>query len=293
MKPIAFLTSADLMPDHPQRRPDAWEFDVEFEAMQKGCSAVGLELQPAVWRSPNFSPGDYSAVFLGTAWDYAEDPDAFMLALEAIEKSCPLLNPLPTVRWNMEKTYLRDLAARGVPVIPTLWFADSIKDTLQNSFDDLDCDEIVIKPLVGANAWRQAKVKRDQEWPSSDQLPPGSCLVQPFLPSAMEEGELSLVFFDRIFSHAVLKVAAKGEYRIQSSYGGAEKNYDVNEKEMAFAQAAVDAVEGPLLYARVDMMRGPAGDWLLMELELIEPFLYPNQGPDMGKSFATALKGML
>ena len=293
MKPIAFLTSADLLPDHPQRREDAWEFDLQFEALEKGCQQEGLTLEPVVWRTPDFRPEDYAAVFLGTAWDYALAPDEFLQTLDRIQEVCPLLNPLETVVWNMDKTYLRDLADRGVPVVPTLWYDDGQESTVAPAFDAFACDEIVIKPQVGANAWRQVKVKRGQAWPAQSELPPGACLVQPFLPAAMEEGELSLLFFDRQFSHSVLKVAAPGEYRIQSSYGGKELTYQVNAQELAFAQAAVDAVEGPLLYARVDMMRGPGGEWLLMELELIEPFLYPNQGPNLGEAFAKAMARIL
>ncbi len=293
MKPIAFLTSADLLPECPDRREDAWEFDVQFAALEKGCGELGFRLQPAVWRTPEFDAGNYSAVFIGTAWDYAEAPGEFLATLEAIQEVCPLFNPFETVRWNMNKTYLRDLGERGVPVVPTLWFDDANQATVEGAFDHFGCDHIVIKPQVGANAWRQVKVSRGQEWPAVDELPPGACLVQPFLAAAMDEGELSLIFFDREFSHSVFKVAAPGDYRIQSSYGGVEKMYEVSPGEIAFAQAALDAVEGPLLYGRVDMMRGPSGEWLLMELELIEPFLYPNQGPEMGRSFAAALSRVL
>ncbi|MDF1836745.1 MAG: hypothetical protein P1V35_02655 [Planctomycetota bacterium] len=282
MKPIAFLTSADLLPGHPNRREDAWEFDVQFAALEKGCVEQGLRLEPAVWRTPEFRAEDYSAVFLGTAWDYALAPEEFLQALERIQEVCPLLNPLETVRWNMDKSYLRDLSERGVSVVPTLWLPDAQEATVAPAFDDLDCDTVVVKPLVGANAWRQVKVQRGQAWPAASELPPGECMVQPFLPAAMEEGELSLVFFDRKFSHSVLKVAAPGEYRIQSSYGGKELDYPVNAQELAFAQAAVD-----------DMMRGSEGQWLLMELELIEPFLYANQGPNMGRLFADALVRLL
>ncbi|MFT5057933.1 MAG: hypothetical protein ACI89E_000703 [Planctomycetota bacterium] len=290
MKPIAFLTSADLLPNHPKRSDDAWEFDAQFAALEKGCQELDMQLLPVVWRSPDFQPEPFSAVFLGTAWDYALAPEEFLETLARIHKVCPLLNPLDTVRWNLNKTYLRDLAKRGVSVVPTLWFEDSEQETCSGTFDALQCETIVIKPQVGANAWRQAKVQRGQAWPSDSERPIGACMVQPFLPAAMAEGELSLIFFDRKFSHSVLKVAAPGEYRIQSTYGGREETYEVNAQELAFAQATVDAVEGPLLYARVDMMRGANGDWLLMELELIEPFLFPNQGPDMGRSFAQALE---
>ncbi|MCP5021625.1 MAG: hypothetical protein GY930_07590 [bacterium] len=293
MKPIAFLTSPDLLPGCSDRREDAWEFDVQFAALEKGCGELGLQLQPAVWRTPEFDASDYSAVFIGTAWDYAEAPEEFLATLDAIGRVCPLLNPLETVRWNMDKVYLRDLEERGVPVVPTLWFDDAAHEIVAGAFDHFRCDKIVIKPSVGANAWRQVKVARGEAWPAAGELPPGPCLVQPFLEAAMEEGELSLIFFDRKFSHSVFKVAAPGDYRIQSSYGGVEETYEVKGGELAFAQAAVDAVEGPLLYGRVDMMRGPAGEWLLMELELIEPFLYPNQGPNMGRSFAEALNRML
>lgn len=187
MKPIAFLTSADLLPECSNRREDAWEFDLQFGALEKDCAELGLRLQPAVWRSPEFNAADYSAVFIGTAWDYAEAPEEFLATLESIQHTCPLLNPLETVEWNMDKTYLRDLQERGVPVVPTLWFDDASQATVEGAFDHFECDKLVIKPLVGANAWRQAKVTRGQDWPTADELPPGPCLVQPFLKAAMED----------------------------------------------------------------------------------------------------------
>ena len=114
-------------------------------------------------------------------------------------------------------------------------------------------------------------------------------LVQPFLPAAQHEGEYSFVFCGGELSHALVKRPAAGDYRVQSVYGGTEQVVHPSAADLDLARAVLAAAPGEALYARVDMMRGPDGGLLLMELELIEPYLYPQQGPELGPRFAAAL----
>jgi hypothetical protein len=112
-------------------------------------------------------------------------------------------------------------------------------------------------------------------------------MIQPFLPAIVEEGEISLIFIDGTFSHALRKRAAEGDYRIQSLFGGREEDFTPSAAELAQAAAALAACPFPApLYARIDMVRLPSGELAMMEAELIEPYLYPDQGPDLGERLA-------
>ena len=119
-------------------------------------------------------------------------------------------------------------------------------------------------------------------------------MVQPFLPGVVEEGEYTLLFVEGVFSHGVLKRAAQGEYRIQSLYGGYECAYEPDAADLAAARIVIDALPfDDLLYARIDMVRLASGQLAVMEAELIEPYLYPQQGPDLGKRLARAILARL
>jgi glutathione synthase/RimK-type ligase-like ATP-grasp enzyme len=282
-----------MLPGHPSLREDHWEHDREFIPLRAACSARGIELHAVIWDDPALEIGLFDAFIIGTTWDYAEKPDQYLATLDRIANRRILFNPFAVVRWNLRKTYLRDLADKGVPVVPTLWRDHADGRTIARAFDELGVDEIVVKPVVGASAWRQAKLKREDTLPGPDELPPGHTMIQPYLHSAANEGELSFLYFDRQFSHCVRKIPRDGDYRVQSMYGGREEVYHPTKVELENAELVLNAVSHPLLYARVDMMRVSDGSLALMELELIEPYLYPDQGPDVGESFARALEEMM
>ena len=118
-------------------------------------------------------------------------------------------------------------------------------------------------------------------------------MVQPFLPTIQTEGELSFIFIDGDLSHALIKRAKPGDYRIQSSYGGQEETIVPDGSDLDAARAVLDTLDETPLYARVDMLRHPDGSLLLMELELIEPYLYPEQGARLGERMAKAVAARL
>ena len=287
---VAFLTASCMFKSSPDARKDHWEHDLEFGALQPACAAVGVQLEARIWDSPDFDPAVYDAIVVGTCWDYMEKPEAFGDCLTRCASESRLLNPLDIIRWNKRKTYLKDLADRGAPMIPTIWAEAASAETINAAFEALGCDDIVVKPVLGAGAWRQARIRKGEPLPAADKLPPADCMIQPFLPSVSSEGEYAFLFFNRQFSHCALKRPADGDYRVQSEYGGSESIHEPSEEELALAQSVLESVEGELLYARVDMLRGLDGKLALIELELIEPYLYPEQGPEIGRNFAAALK---
>jgi glutathione synthase/RimK-type ligase-like ATP-grasp enzyme len=282
-----------MLPGSPDEREDSWEHALQMQLLQPACAAIGLELCDVVWDASDWRVEDFDAYVVGTTWDYPEKGEAFLARLAQIEALRPLLNPLATLRWNLDKRYLRELAARGVRTVPTLWIEAVELDAIEHAFELWTCDSVVVKPQVGAGAWRQARIERGAPLPPAHELPLGAAMIQPFLASAQTEGEYSLLYFDRRFSHAAQKVPRAGDYRVQAIFGGRESRYQPSAEELSTAQSVVDAISGALLSARVDLMRLPDGQLALMELELIEPYLYPEQGPGMGEVFASALSRLL
>ncbi|MEN0652963.1 MULTISPECIES: ATP-grasp domain-containing protein [Hyphobacterium] len=288
---IAFLTASCMIEGTPGARSDAWEHTLEFAAIRPACEAAGIELVEAIWDDPGFDPAAFDAIVVGTCWDYMQQPETFLAALDRFAAVQPVLNPIETIRWNTDKGYLAELETGGIPTIPTLWADRADAAAVARAFAAFpESDRLVIKPRVGGGAWRQARVSRGEALPPADEMPPGACLIQPFLGAAEREGETTLLFFDRVFSHALVKRPKPGDYRTQSMYGATEAAVEPDGEALQTAAAALDAVEGELLYARVDLMRRDDGRYAVMELELIEPYYYPEQGPELGRLFAAGLK---
>ena len=229
-------------------------------------------------------------MLLGTAWDYQDHLPNFLAKLEALTKAgISVCNPPEVVRWNGDKRYLKALADRGLPTIPTLWFDDASRGEVAIALDAFETDRVVVKRQVGAGGLGQHSFARDA-LPEPGWRMGHPCMVQPFLPSVVEEGEYTFVFIDGTFSHGVLKRAAEGEYRIQSLYGGSEFDYNPSPQDLTQAEAVMAALPfDDLLYCRIDMARLPSGELAVMEAEAIEPYLYPEQGSQLGMKLAEAI----
>lgn len=290
MTEIALLTAANLVSDAPDRRADAYLFDMQLDVLRHGFAPHGLTLTPACWSDPSVDWRRYGAVLVHCAWDYQDRHEAFLAALDRIAGlGVPVFNDPATVRWNIRKTYLREFEARGVPVIPTLWPDAPTADDITEAMRVFGVDDVVIKRQVGGGARGQTRYTR-ANMPASGPILDRPGMIQPFIPSIATEGEYSFLFVDGDFSHALVKRAKSGDYRIQESYGGTSEAIDASAADRATAQAVLTALATPPLYARVDMVRGLKGELLLMELEVIEPFLYPKDGPHIGAMMGAALK---
>ena len=280
---IAYLCSQDTLPESIHRRADAFEHDQMIESLQPPLADCGFQLEAVDWRA-EVDWSDYGAALIGTAWDYCDDYPLFLKRLENIEKSTRLFNPVSLIRWNGCKTYLRDLADRGAPVIPTLWFNALTSENLEQSFQTFGPD-LVCKNQTGAGAIGQHRVRLGDALP--DMREP--VMVQQYLPTIEKDGELSFVFVAGEFSHAVCKRPQPGDYRIQSLYGGTEHPFEPATKDMDAASTILRALAEMPLYARVDMVRDEKGGLMLMELELIEPYLYPRPDCTLGEKLGGAL----
>ena len=272
---IGLLVSSNLLPGHAEAREDMFEYTEELSSLQSGFVTLGLTIDSVLWDTAEEHSADYDAFLPLMVWDYFEGNETrFLETMSRIHETTPILNPPDLLRWNSDKRYLDEMAAKGATVIPTHTVEGVTERDAQVAFDAFGTDKIVIKPQVGGGAWRQVLHTKGEAWPNADELPPEGALIQPFLPSVQSEGEYSFLYFGGTFSHALLKTAKSGDYRIQSIYGGAETTYHPSEAEIEAANTILATLDEVPLYARVDLLRGLDGELALIELEMIEPYLY-------------------
>lgn len=290
MKHIAFLGCAETLPGPGPRRGDAFEHDLEVAALRPAFAAAGLELVELDWRAPVEAFEGIALALLGTAWDYQDHAEQFLARLEALDAAgVAVCNPPGVVRWNADKRYLRDLAQQGAPIVATMWLEDAGRAEIEAAMEKLGADDVVIKRQVGAGGIGQHRFTRET-LPEATWQMGRPAMVQPFLPSILEEGEYTFVFIDGAFSHGVRKRAGKGEYRIQSLFGGYEEAWLPSPSDRKTAENVVATLPfTDLLYCRIDMVRLPSGELAVMEAEAIEPYLYPEQGPHLGERLANAI----
>ena len=300
MTKIAILISDNLLPETEGCRPDVFELVEEIDKLTPAFAAQGMELVQVRWREIETRATEFDAILPLFVWDYFEGNEAaFLRAIAKAEAVTPVFNPFEMLKWNADKSYLDDLQQRGADVIRTLSVDHVTQTNVARAFEELGTDTLVIKPRVGGGAWRQVLYKKGEPFPEAEALPPDGALMQPFLPSVVEEGEYSFLYFGGRFSHAALKTPKKGDYRIQSIYGGAEETYTPTRAERNHARAILDVLDEVPLYVRVDLLRGLDGTLKLIELECIEPYLYlPHAKGEGGENegaqkFAKALKAKL
>ena len=275
MKKIAILISDNLQPDTEGRRPDIFELVEEIDKLTPALAAEGMDLVQVRWREIETRAAEFDAILPLFVWDYFEGNEQdFLSQLAKAEAVTQVYNDYKCVKWNARKSYLDELERAGAPVIRTIVLDRVNEDDIAKAFDTLGTDKVVIKPQVGGGAWKQVLYTKGESFPAKDTLPPAEAMVQAFLPSVIEEGEYSFLYFGGEFSHGLIKRAKKGDYRIQSLYGGTEESYAPTQAERDAARAVLGALDFTPLYARVDLLRGRDGKLKLIELEMIEPYLY-------------------
>ena len=284
MPTCAFLTTDKL---------EGYIFDDDL--LHEPLQRLGWRVESVPWRANGVDWAGFDIVVVRTTWDYTDDPEGFLKALEAIDRSgARLENPLELIRWNLAKTYLRDLAERDLPVVPTVWANGA-------SVPQLDAwrqrfGELVVKPLVSASArdtYRiSASTPRQTLEDISERFTGRDLMAQPFIGSIVDEGEISMFFFGGSFSHTIVKSPKEGDFRVQEEFGGSIRAIETPGDLMAEGRKVLAALEPAPLYARIDFVRHQ-GRWLLMEVELIEPSLYLRYDPAAAGRFADALQAAI
>lgn len=274
------------------------DLDADDRLVTGPLAERGLRAEPVVWDDPAVDWASYDLVLLRSPWDYPGQRDRFVAWATGVPA---LANPADVVTWNTDKRYLAELAAAGVPVVPTDWIGPG------QPWHAPAAGEIVIKPAVGAGSIDTGRY--DLTDPEHRRLAEahvtrlGSAgrltMVQPYLPAVDTYGETAVLFVagphGPVFSHAIRKgpmLAGPdlGEPELyRAEHITARTPTPAEHAAARRALAAVPGGAGRLLYARVDLIPGPDGDPLLVELELTEPSLFLGMADGAPERFAEAI----
>ncbi|NNE57360.1 MAG: hypothetical protein HKN36_04570 [Hellea sp.] len=288
---VGILVSDNMMPGHKEAREDIFELEEQMGKIVPAFARHDMSAEILRWRDAGEMADHFDAVLPLFVWDYFEgNQHAFLEQMKQAAGKTHIFNPYEMLKWNSEKSYLEELATKGAPVIRTLYMDKVTEAGINQAFETLQTDRLVIKPIVGGGAWRQVLYAQGDPFPDHSELPPEGTMVQAFLRSVQDEGEYSFLYFGGEFSHAVLKKAKSGDYRIQSLYGGTEQTYTPTDEEKAAAKLILKQLDTIPLYARVDLLRGDDGALKLIELELLEPYLYLPHAEGEGGDNQGALK---
>jgi glutathione synthase/RimK-type ligase-like ATP-grasp enzyme len=266
--------------------------DEDASVLLAATAAAGLDVDWRVWDDPVVDWGSYDLVVIRSTWDYVPRRDDFAAWAASVPR---LANPADVITWNTDKTYLRELAAAGLPVVPTAWISASTDEW--PSWPDL-----VVKPTVSAGSRDTARYGPSEQDGARDHaarlLAAGrAVMVQPYLSAVDTEGEASLVYVGGEFSHSMRKAAilrpgdAAETDELFRPEEITERKAVAAEQELAErALALVPGGASRLLYARVDLLPGPDGDPVVIEIELAEPSLFLTEAPGSADRFAAAIR---
>lgn len=279
----AFLTMDDLT-----------GFECYDHLLIEPLKKLSWDVENISWRRSGVDWNLFDVVIVRSTWDYQLDPDSFISVLTDIDASkARLENNLKILKWNMNKRYLYQLEGKGVNIVRTIWADQFNAEAFGQYFDTFGQDEIIIKPTVSANADNTFRILNQDYQICLPQLERifknRSFMVQPFIPSIINEGEYSLFYFGGEFSHAVLKKPKENDFRVQEEHGGIISSVVPSKLQLIEAERILSRIHPLPLYARIDLVRTQKEDFALMELELIEPSLYFNMDEESPYRFANTL----
>jgi glutathione synthase/RimK-type ligase-like ATP-grasp enzyme len=291
-----------LVNDHRWIEPPDPDDYVRRILTEDACLAEALERRGARvervdWADPTVDWRSFDVALIRQVWDYFERYDEFRRWLDRVAGCTHVINPVDIIRWNAHKRYLVELADAGVPTVPTrLVERRDDPPGLAQVLAGSGFGEAVIKPAVsgaGRETYRVRPADVETVTATWQRLVQSEdMLVQPFMPAIVEAGEVSVMVIDGEATHAVRKIAAPGEFRVQDDHGGTVQAHTPNAAESQLAERVIAAVPGEVAYARVDLVDAPGGP-SVMELELIEPELFFRQCPAAADRLADRLSRTL
>ena len=265
----------------------------EYEILKAVLQDRGYTVNRIAWDDPDYNWETSRCVVFRTVWDYFERFEEFMEWLNSIKEKTKVVNPVSLVHWNIDKHYLRDLEEKGVNIVPTVFVDTGDYKDLDQVCLDKEWQDVVIKPAISGAAFHTYKILANdrQENLSRFQslVAERDMLVQEYVPSITTRGEASLMVFNGEYTHAILKKAKQGDFRVQDDFGGTVHPYEPTAAEIDFAVAAFRACPELPAYGRADIVWDASGNPMLSELEIFEPELWLRFEPKAAQPFADGI----
>ncbi|MBS1668098.1 MAG: hypothetical protein JST58_12035 [Bacteroidetes bacterium] len=256
-----------------------------------------IRVSPIPWDNPTVEWTSFDTVVIRSAWDYIHRASEFNIWLEKMKVlGVKLFNPISVIQWNQHKSYFVDFSKKGVLVPPFQYCPSKSQFELSSIMNERAWDKVVVKPAVSAGSFNTWVVENDNLKHSQQRfaelLRTNDMIVQEFRKEVLTDGEWSLLFFNKKFSHAIIKKPKIGDFRVQAKFGGTEEPAYPDLAIVEQAERILQKVEEPLLYARVDGVISKDNKFWLMELELIEPVLFVKNSKNGCAHFYEALVGL-
>lgn len=276
---IVLLTDSRFTVPNP---PDQYAHNVILEdsLLLNALKQKGLNVFKTNWDNESFDWSSTSCVMIRTTWDIYDEGkfEKFQNWLSDVNKCTQLINDFSTIQWNIDKNYLQDLKDKGINIPPTLFIPQGDSRKLEEIVQSAGWENPILKPAISGGGRHTYKLTNQKIKEVSliypDLIKNEAMLLQEFQKNVVEKGELTLMVFDGKYSHAVLKKAKPGDFRVQDDFGGTVHSYEPTQEEIDFAESVVAVCDPIPLQARVDFIWDNDDQLSVSELELIEPELW-------------------
>lgn len=262
--------------------------------LMEALKELGYSVARKSWDDQLFDWNKTRYIIFRTTWDYFDRFDEFSIWLENVQQATHLINPKELILWNIDKHYLGDLEKKGIPIPPTQFIEKGTIGSLADHISKKRWKKFILKPAISGAARHTYLFSKDSvneiEEVFQELIHNEAMMLQEFQENIYSKGEIALMIFGGKFSHAVLKKAKQGDFRVQDDFGGTLHDYIPKEEEIAIAEACIQACPITPLYARVDIMWNNNGDPVVGELEMIEPELWFRRDTKSASRLANAIK---
>ena len=276
-----------------------WYIDqvlLEDRLLKNSLEDKGLKVCKKDWADKDFDWNKTRFAIFRTTWDYFERFDEFFTWMKKTKHKTTFINSAEIINWNIDKHYLKDLERNGINIAPTIFIEKGDTILLSELFEKAKWSEAVIKPAISGAARHTYRINpincKEKESIFKELIQSECMLFQEFLTNITREGEISLIMIAGKYTHAVKKIAKKGDFRVQDDHGGTVEEYHAKKEEIIFAENCIKKSPFSPIYARVDIVYDNNNQLSLSELELIEPELWFRNNSKSVEILADEIKNL-
>ena len=265
----------------------------EDNLLKTELEKLGLRVIKKAWDSSDFNWSATKFAVFRSTWDYFDKFKEFKKWLEKVKKQTTFINSYELINWNLDKKYLIELNKKGINIPTSVVVTKKDNLTLANLFKKYNFNEAIIKPTISGAARETYRITKnnfyDYENKFFDLKSKEDLIFQEFLNNIISQGEISLIFIGRKYTHAVKKIAKKGDYRVQDDHGGRVEVYNATNEEILFAQDCLEKCPTLPIYSRIDIIYDNKNEICLGEIEMIEPELWFRNNKNAAKLLASEI----